>query len=99
LPKKPKLTNQPIKQSLPCVISGARRAILKGNQTMHTNCIAFLIPQTRLVSVEYWARGTRYVATIPNPRNNNTLELVMRAKGVLMRQIDRVYPVKELARA
>jgi len=62
------------------------------------NAIAFSIPRTRLVGVEYWKDGVRYIATIENPKDNRNLCLTMLKRKVAMRQVESVKPVIEKAR-
>jgi hypothetical protein len=62
--------------------------------------IAFMIPTTRLVRVEYQKRGsnqTKYAAIIPRPKDCETLFTVMReTRKVGPSQIRDVKPVNEL---
>ena len=64
--------------------------------------IAFAIPTTRLVRVEYVGRNngktTTYCATLPRPNGNAGLQCALLGRKVAMSQVLRVLPVVEWAK-
>jgi len=57
--------------------------------------IAFAIPQTRLVRVEYRKDGSRYTCNIVRPQGQESLRIAMLARHVGMSQVLNVLPVVE----
>ena len=58
--------------------------------------VMFQIPTTRLVRVVFTSGNVKYGAVIPNPKDNQTLQMVMLTRKVGMSQIDRIegiYPI------
>lgn len=63
---------------------------------MKTN-ILFRLPRTRLCRVVYTAQGVNYGAVVPTPAYAHSLQPIMLARHVAMRQVVRVEPVREFA--
>ena len=64
----------------------------------HKLTIAFRIPSTRLVRVEYKGRESRpalYSAVIPNPQDNYNLQTRMLMRKIGISQIVNVFPVHD----
>lgn len=64
---------------------------------MKTN-ILFRLPYTRLSRVVYSRDGVNYSAIVPTPQYAHSLQPLMLARHVAMRQVVRVEPVREFAR-
>lgn len=73
-------------------------------QVIHTNTgkvtvryQGFLIPQGRLVRVNYYKDGILYGRNIVNPKTNSGLQLACLGMGIAFSQVSSVESVKEIA--
>lgn len=55
--------------------------------------LAFAMPTSPLIRVEYMVGNVKYATTIPNPKSNDSLAIEMLKKKVGMSQIKDVLPL------